>query len=249
MYRTAVRTCRGTRPRRGALLALSVRGAAFNQVEKNSNWFSGNYVPNELMMAFTDEETGKVEFAGDSLTGGRWYASGNSVYFERQPFKVLGPLGPGVQYFRGSLEGWCSDDMKLQCAGYVSGYSPLFPTAVLGRFLMTREKAITQEEKEKRLKRTQRELRGDASSLLLAKYDDEDGEEEGGSAPKPKKVVDLSDDLTEEQMLRKEAAEWVPSSIESQSATRMDGLTKSLERLAGTVEETARRNFSQDDDK
>ena len=51
-----MRTCRGTRPRRGALLALSVRGAAFNQVEKNSNWFSGNYVPNELMMAFTDEE-------------------------------------------------------------------------------------------------------------------------------------------------------------------------------------------------
>ena len=35
---------------------------------------------------------------------------------------------------------------KLQAAGYVSGYSPLFPTAILGRFLMTKVKAISQEE-------------------------------------------------------------------------------------------------------
>jgi len=35
---------------------------------------------------------------------------------------------------------------KLQAAGYVSGYSPLFPTAILGRFLMTRVKAISREE-------------------------------------------------------------------------------------------------------
>lgn len=220
------------------------------QVEKNSNWFSGNYLPDEMTIAFADLENGKVEYAKDPFTGGKWYISGNSVYFERQPFKVLNVAGPGIQYFRASMEGWCNDGMQMECAGYVSGYSPLFPTSVLGRFLMTKQKTITVEEKEKRLKKTKREMREDSGGLFLSSFDDEDedGEESDVPKPKPKKVMDLSEDLTDEQQLRKEASEWVPSSISTAQKSNMDGLTKSLERLAGTVEETARRNFSQDPD-
>ena len=42
-----------------------------------------------------------------------------------------------------------------QAAGYVSGYSPLFPTAILGRFLMTKVKSIGTDEITQRRKYAQ----------------------------------------------------------------------------------------------
>jgi len=109
------------------------------QVEKNGNWFSGNYAPDTFYVALGEEE--KCEFGGDPLTMGKWYMDSGSIYIERRPFGALGPLGPGKEYYRCSLTGWATDDLLFQAAGVVSGYSPLFPVAILGRCLMTREKA------------------------------------------------------------------------------------------------------------
>ena len=39
-------------------------------------------------------------------------------------------------------------------------------------------------------------------------------------SPEPSQVMDLSEDLTEEQQLRKDASEWVPSSVQSSQKVR-----------------------------
>jgi len=204
------------------------------QVEKNGNWFSGNYVPGELKIAFASNDDGIVEYAGDPFTKGKWFTDSGSVYFERRPLGALGPLSPGQEYFRGSLQGWATDDLELQTAGYVSGYSPLFPTAILGRFLMTREKKISQTELEDRLAYSRKELGLDKSAEL--------------EAAAPKKTLDLSEDLTDEEERRKLAAEWMPSTLLDENAKdqKQDQMTKSLERLKETVVETGSKYMDED---
>ncbi len=34
----------------------------------------------------------------------------SSFYFERRPLGFLGPINPGMEYFRASLTGWTSDE-------------------------------------------------------------------------------------------------------------------------------------------
>lgn len=200
------------------------------QVEKSGNWFSGNYAPDEFMVALGDADSEKVEFGGDPLTRGKWYMDGACLYIERRPFGMLGPLGPGKEYYRVSLTGWATDDNKLQGGGIVSGYSTLFPVAILGRCLVTRERAIPEEEVKKRIRAAAGKVEG-ARQLS------------GTKTKKRVKIVDLSDDLTEEEMRRKEAAEWMPSSfVDNNQPSIADQVSSSmgssLERLKGTVEES-----------
>ena len=37
------------------------------QVEKNGNWFSGNYVPDKFLMAISSNENQTCEYAGGAL--------------------------------------------------------------------------------------------------------------------------------------------------------------------------------------
>ena len=93
------------------------------QVEKNGNWFSGNYVPDSFKMAISNNENQTCEYAGESTTKGKWYMDSTSFYFERRPLGFLGPINPGMEYFRASLTGWTNDENtgdRLQTAGYVS---------------------------------------------------------------------------------------------------------------------------------
>lgn len=200
------------------------------QVEKNGNWFSGNYVPDKFLMAISSNENQTCEYAGEKTTKGRWYMDSNSFYFERRPFGFLGPISPGMEYFRASLIGWTNDENtgdRLQTAGYVSGYSPLFPTAILGRFLMTRKKAISRDEIADR--------RAYTDSILNPKKE----------APKleaKQPMLDLTDDLSEEERLRVEAAEWVPSTITSTKSEQPEALEDKLgsafDRIKKTVQDT-----------
>lgn len=171
------------------------------------------------------------EYAGESLTKGKWYMDSNSFYFERRPLGFLGPISPGMEYFRASLTGWTSDENKgdkLQAAGYVSGYSTLFPTAILGRFLMTKVKSISQEEIEQRRAYTQSVLNPPKEAPKLEKS--------------KAAALDLTDELSEEERLRVEAAEWVPSTITStapdKNANIEDQLGGAFERLKNTVQDT-----------
>eukprot|EP00286_Rhodomonas_abbreviata_P005194 CAMPEP_0181326980 /NCGR_PEP_ID=MMETSP1101-20121128/21822_1 /TAXON_ID=46948 /ORGANISM="Rhodomonas abbreviata, Strain Caron Lab Isolate" /LENGTH=304 /DNA_ID=CAMNT_0023435539 /DNA_START=282 /DNA_END=1196 /DNA_ORIENTATION=+ len=204
------------------------------QVEKNGNWFTGNYVPSQFDMAFADEDSGVAEFAGDPFTKGKWYADSSSIYFERKPLGALGPLSPGQEYFRGALRAWATDDLQLQTAGYVSGYSPLFPTAILGRFLMTRVAKITEAEYKDRLLYSKKEL-----GLIKAPVEEK---------PPPLKTVDLSDELTDEEERRRLAAEWMPSSImdvdDKKDTTA--AMTKSLERLKQSVTEVGSKYMDEE---
>uniref|UniRef100_A0A7S4P490 Uncharacterized protein n=1 Tax=Guillardia theta TaxID=55529 RepID=A0A7S4P490_GUITH len=172
------------------------------QVEKSGNWFTGNYVPSDFRVAFSSADDGLVEYGGDPFTKGKWYCDGSSVYFDRRPFAALGPLGPGCEYFRATLQGWANDELQLQSAGYVSGYSPLFPTAVLGKFLMTREKKSGPEEIAERKQYSAKELRRGGGEALPE-----------AAATKKKMMLDLSEELSDEERRRKEAAEWMPSTI------------------------------------
>lgn len=201
------------------------------QVEKNGNWFSGNYVPDEFTMAISSNENQTCEYAGEALTKGKWYMDSSSFYFERRPLGFMGPISPGMEYFRASLTGWTSDENtgdKLQAAGYVSGYSTLFPTAILGRFLMTKVKSISKEEITERRAYTQSVLNPPKAAPKL---------EEAKTM-----ALDLTDDLSEEERLRVEAAEWVPSTITSTAPEKEDGIEEKLggafERLKKTVKDT-----------
>lgn len=178
----------------------------------------------------------KAEFGGDPFTGGKWYMDSGCVYVERRPFAALGPLGPGKEYYRMSLTGWATDDLQFQAAGVVSGYSPLFPVAILGRCLMTREKKTDEEYLKKKIKAAASKVEGATKKLPK------------GTTTKKKKVskiIDISDDLTEEEERRRMAAEWVPSTIVDVKggggnlADKVStGMSGSLERLKGTVEES-----------
>lgn len=214
------------------------------QVEKNGNWFSGNYVPAQMEIAFTDADAGLVEYARDPFTKGKWFSDSGSVYFERRPLGALGPLSPGQEYFRGSLTGWATDSLQLQTAGYVSGYSPLFPTAILGRFLLTRVKPISQTELTERLAYSRKELGMDKAAGALAGA----GEGEGEGGAKKKATLDLSDDLSDEEERRRLAAEWMPSTLidEANKDPKQDQMTKSLERLKKTVTETGSKYMDED---
>jgi len=201
------------------------------QVEKNGNYFSGNFVPDEFTMAISNNENQTCEYAGERLTKGKWYMDSSSFYFERRPLGFLGPLSPGMEYFRASITGWTNDEGKgdkLQAAGYVSGYSPLFPTAILGRFLMTKVKSISADEITERRKYAQTILNPPKKAPKL---------EEAKSM-----AIDLTDDLSEEERLRVEAAEWVPSTITSTKPDKEEALEDKLgsafDRIKKTVQDT-----------
>ena len=268
------------------------------QVEKNGNWFSGNYVPDSFKMAISNNENQTCEYAGESTTKGKWYMDSTSFYFERRPLGFLGPINPGMEYFRASLTGWTNDENtgdRLQTAGYVSvlylcggrvtrlcrvcpyaascvawfescprratdpvhlspspsaasripvvvalfqdvpthwgraqGYSPLFPTAILGRFLMTKVKSVSKEEIVERRAYTNSVLNPKAAAPQI----------EAKKAP----MLDLTDDLSEEERLRVEAAEWVPSSIREAPSEKEEGLEDKLgsafDRIKKTVQDT-----------
>jgi len=205
------------------------------QVEKNGNWFSGNYVPSEFTMAIGNSEDQLCEFAGDKTTKGKWYVDSSSFYFERRPLGFMGPINPGMEYFRASLTGWTSDENtgdKLQAAGYVSGYSPLFPTAILGRFLMTKVKAISQEEIVERRAYSQKVLFPEKFKPKLQPVE------------KKSKALDLTDELDEEERLRVEAAEWMPSTVVSKKPESGEGdaiedkLGSAFDRIKKTVQDT-----------
>jgi len=184
-------------------------------------------------VALGEEE--KCEFGGDPFTQGKWYMDAGSIYVERRPFGALGPLGPGKEYYRCSLTGWATDELLFQAAGVVSGYSPLFPVAILGRCLMTREKAADEAYVRKKIVAAASKVGGATKKLP-------------GTTTKKKKVskiIDISDDLTEEEERKKFAAEWIPSTIVDTKPNKnvveqvSKGMGGSLERLQKTVEESA----------
>lgn len=209
------------------------------EIEKSGNWFSGNYVPSQLTIAFSTEDDGKCEFAGDPLTKGRWYLDSSCIYFERAPLGAMGVFSPfGKDNFRLSLTGWVSDSLQFQVGGFVGSYSALFPTALMGRALMTKVAKITEEEARQRILLSAAQVdRSDMDAAAALP------QSEGGTqAQKRVNIIDLSDDLTEEERLKKEAAEWMPSTIVS--GPKPD-FTKTLERLKGTVGEVA-KNYMDD---
>ncbi len=206
------------------------------QVDKSGNWFSGNYCPDDFLVALGPADDGNLEFGGDSWTKGKWYLDNDCLYIERRPFGFLGPFGPGKEYYRVSLTGWATDENKIQMAGYVSGFSPLFPVAILGRCLMTRQKVIAEDDLKQKIRAAAGKVQGAASPAQL-----EGGK--GSSTKKRLKIVDLSDDLTDEELLKKEAAEWMPSTIIDKKGPTIvdklqDNMGGSLERLKGTLEES-----------
>uniref|UniRef100_A0A7S0TZ86 Uncharacterized protein n=1 Tax=Hemiselmis andersenii TaxID=464988 RepID=A0A7S0TZ86_HEMAN len=194
------------------------------QVEKTGNWFSGNYCPDEFLVALGAEE--KVEFAGDPLTGGKWYTDSGSLYIERKPIAALGPFGPGKEYYRMSLTGWATEDMTLQAAGVVSGFSPLFPVAILGRCLATSKKEISAEDLKQKIRASVAKVGGGTSAKAL---------KEGGKK-KRVKVLDISDDLTEEEERKKMAAEWMPSTIVDNKKDLSNAAAKVSEQMGGSLE-------------
>ena len=111
---------------------------------------------------------------------------------------------------------------------FAQGYSPLFPTAILGRFLMTKVKSVSKEEIVERRAYTNSVLNPKAAAPQI----------EAKKAP----MLDLTDDLSEEERLRVEAAEWVPSSIREAPSEKQEGLEDKLgsafDRIKKTVQET-----------
>jgi len=211
------------------------------QVEKSGNWFTGNYVPSQLTIAFGTEDDGTCEFGGDPLTKGRWYLDDTCIYFERSPLGALGVFSPfGKDNFRLSLTGWVSDTLQYQVGGFVGSYSALFPTAVMGRVLMTKVAAVTEEEARQRIRLSASQV--DRSALAESDSAAALPQGEGTQTGKRVNIIDISDDLTDEERLRKEAAEWMPSTIVS--GPRPD-FTKTLERLKGTVGDVA-KNYMDD---